>query len=161
MSSSRSYHQKINEYFFILEPSINQKIIYGGIALFVVGIVIGGSAAIFLTLIGLVIASSQIFLYKSQQEKYNARPTDQQMDHWLMEDIKHILDKNSLEKLGLNKSDLVAKSVFIPGPLYWSINGVGYDIVRRKSNDKTHFKYSHYNIQIFHFTENYLVSRHL
>jgi hypothetical protein len=160
MASSRTYTQQIYDYFFVPKPTINFKLIIGGIVLFIIGILIGGSAAIIFILAGLGLAGVPILLYSNKKKKYDARPTDQQMDQWITEDIKDILEKDSLDKLGLDKSQLEgAESLFIPGPVYWSVNGIdGNDIVRRLSNDGTHYKYSCYNIQVFHFTKNYLAN---
>lgn len=157
MSSSRPYEQQIYDYFFIPQPEFNIKVLLIGVAVFIIGILIGDDAAIYGVLIGLILIAIPIIMYFNAKKKYDSRPSDSQMDQWLTKDIEGLIKKNSLDKLGLDETELVSESLFIPGPIYWGINGFDIaDIARRLSNDKTHYKYSVYNLQIFHLTNSYL-----
>ena len=84
--------------------------------------------------------------------------TDSQMDIWLNEDIKEVIKKIPYDKLGIEKEDLVAKTLLVVGPIYWNVSGFDVkDILIKKGKDGFN-RFSIWNVQVFMFTENYLCS---
>ncbi len=57
-------------------------------------------------------------------------PSDQQIDEWISEDLQG-LDKRALDKIGIDKSELMSESAVITGPYDFTIFKVGKDKVLR------------------------------
>jgi hypothetical protein len=80
------------------------------------------------------------------------------LDRWLDEDIQEVIKNRPYDKLGITKNDLVAESLLVVGPVYWSVSGFDVkDILMKKGNDGFN-RFSIWTIQVFMFTENYLCS---
>jgi hypothetical protein len=129
------------------------------------GVVIGGllvssttGVGAVLILVGIALIAIPVVNYNNAKERYNARPSDSQIDQWLQEDLKNIVEKNPLPKLGIDKSELVAESLIVPGPIFWNVSGFNRDeVLRKEGNDKL-YRYSIWSVQVFVFTENFLGS---
>jgi hypothetical protein len=84
--------------------------------------------------------------------------TESELDRWLEEDIQEVIKSRPFDKLGITKNDLVAESLLVVGPIYWSTSGFDVkDILMKKGKDGFN-RYSVWTIQVFCFTENYLCS---
>lgn len=153
--------QQIKEWFEAPKPEFPT-------ALFIVGILVGvGGLACFAVqvILGLILllggAAMVIFPYMSYdkaKKRYEARPSDKQMDQWFFEDIQPILENNPINKLGIDKSELIAESLVVPGPVFWSVNGFNSSEIVRRCGQDGYFRYSVWILQIFVFTENFLGS---
>ncbi|MCF7868544.1 MAG: hypothetical protein K9N09_07590 [Candidatus Cloacimonetes bacterium] len=86
------------------------------------------------------------------------KATDQQMDKWLNEMFETITKKNALDKLGIDESELTAETLFIPGPVYWGVQGFDQSVIKRKEGKDKYYRYSTWNIEVFLMTENYLAN---
>jgi len=82
------------------------------------------------------------------------KPTDEQMDEWLDEDLK-TLEKKAIDKMGTDESELVAESVQITGPRFWGIGGA--KIQYKKGNDNI-IRFSPLGITVINFAQNQLLA---
>jgi hypothetical protein len=147
---------QIKEFFLAPEPKFPTiSVVVGGVAIFI-GLAIGSGAAAAGILIGLAVIGLGVLFYNKAKQRYEARPTDQQMDAWLREDFQHIGDRDALESLGLDETQLERKSLRIAGPIYWQVDGVSPDEVLRKVGKDGSYRYSVWRVEIFAFTKNYL-----
>lgn len=153
--------QQIKEWFEAPKPNFPTGSFIIGIILGIVGIIVIASVAvlgIILFLGGVGMAIFPYMSYSKAKKRFEARPSDQQMDQWFFEDIQPIIDKNALDKLGVDKSELIAESLVVPGPVFWSIPGFNSsEILRRTGNDGFN-RYTVWTLQVFIFTENFLGS---
>ncbi len=62
---------------------------------------------------------------------YFQKPSDEQMDAWIQEDLKN-LQTRALAKTGLDPSELVAEAVMVYGPRFWDIGGAEVGIKKGK-----------------------------
>jgi hypothetical protein len=155
--------EKIKEWFDAPKPDYPSI----GLVLCIVGIIIG----VFIILIsnakvvGIIILPVAVGLfllpymaYKKAKKRYEARPSDSQMDSWLFEDFQEVIENNPLPKLGLDKSELVSESLLVPGPVFWVVPGFNSNEIIRRIGSDGFFRYSIWTLQIFVFTENFLGS---
>jgi hypothetical protein len=148
--------KKIREYFETPEPKFPTATFVIGIFLILIG-TSNKDTTLFL-LIGLVVLVASLFNYSNVKKRYEALPSDQQIDLWLEEELTRIMDTNALDKLGLDRDELVKSSLIIPGPIFWKVDGVPLkDILQKLGKDKF-FRYSILNIEIFIFTAHYLAN---
>lgn len=82
------------------------------------------------------------------------RPSDQQMDAWIEEDLNQAKEK-ALEKTGLDKSELVSDTVFLTGLRFWNIGGAEIGI--RKGNDNV-IRATPIGVTVINFTEDQLMA---
>lgn len=117
-----------------------------GVVIFLIGL--GGSAGAIIT--GIVIAGIGGFgIYHYSQGK----PTDQQMDEWLEEDLKD-LTKKALNKLGVDETELVSESVQVTGPRLWDVGGA--DVLFKKGKDNI-LRFTPIDVDIINFGQNQLL----
>lgn len=62
---------------------------------------------------------------------YSKKPTDQQIDTWINEDLKPIKQR-ALTKTGLDQSELVRESVLVTSPRFWNIGGAEVGLKKGK-----------------------------
>lgn len=121
-------------------------IIIGAITL-LIGLSGSGKAAVF----GLVVAglgALGIYLYTQ------GKPTDQQMDQWLEEDLLKLSEK-ALLKTGTDKDETKADPVTVTGPRFWDVGGAS--ILWKRGKDKI-LRYSPMEVSVINFTEHQLLS---
>ena len=106
----------------------------------------GGGIAIGL----LLIAGGAWGIYSS----FGNKPSDQQMDEWLDEDIK-ALQQKALAKTGTDESELVGESVSVFGPRLWEVGGA--EVKFKKGNDNV-LRYSPVGVSVISFTQNQIVT---
>ncbi len=82
------------------------------------------------------------------------KPSDQQMDEWLDEDLK-ALERKALSKTGTDESECVSESVNVFGPRFWDI---GRAEVKFKKGGDNVLRYSPVEVSVISFTQNQLVS---
>lgn len=84
---------------------------------------------------GLVLIVAGVLWFMSLKNKKGALPTDQQVDEWLAEDLRQVVNK-SLDKLGLLNEQVVGEPLMINGPILWATNGVPKeDLLWKKGAD--------------------------
>lgn len=149
---------QIKEYFVAPEPKFPAMGVLFGVAAILIGLAIGSGAAVVMTLIGLAVIVLSILSYNKAKQRYEARPTDQQMDAWLREDFERIAERDALASLGLDETQLERKSLRIAGPVYWLVDGLSPDEVLRRIGKDGCYRYSVWCLEAFAFTRNYLAN---
>jgi hypothetical protein len=81
------------------------------------------------------------------------KPTDQQMDEWLEEDLKG-LEKKALNKMGIDETELVSESVQIIGPRLWDVGGA--DVFFKRGKDNV-LRFTPVDVSIINFTQSQLL----
>ena len=155
--------QQIKEWFDAPKVEFPTKKLLIGIVSFIFGVLVifatpQPTAGVVIILIGAGIFLFPYLSYKKAKERYDARPTDSQMDKWLFEDLQEIIEKNPIPKLGLDKSELISESLVVPGPVFWNVPGFNSDEINRRMGNDNCFRYSILTVQIFLFTEHFLGS---
>ncbi|MSU62992.1 MAG: hypothetical protein EXS31_11465 [Pedosphaera sp.] len=82
------------------------------------------------------------------------KPTDQQMDEWLEEDLKTLTAK-ALNKTGTDATELVSESVQVTGPRFWNVGGA--PILYKKGMDGT-LRFTPMEVSVINFTQNQLLN---
>lgn len=103
---------------------------------------------IIFSLIFVGIAGLGIYFYN------HGKPSDQQMDAWLEEDLK-ILNNKALKKTGIDESELVSESVQVTGPRLWDIAGA--EALFKKGKDNV-LRFTPIGVSIINFTQNQLLN---
>ena len=96
-------------------------------------------------------------LYTKYKE-ISLQVSESQLDSWLDEDIQAILKNRPYDKLGISKTDTVAESLLVVGPIYWNVSGFETNDILIKQGKDGFNRYSIWTVQVFLFTENYLCS---
>ncbi|MBT9165836.1 MAG: hypothetical protein DDT25_00498 [Chloroflexi bacterium] len=118
----------------------------GGV-LFLIGLGVGAE----LVIVGIVgIGIGALGIYSSMGQK----PTDQQMDKWLEEDLQSI-NKKALDKMGTDESELVGEPVQITGPRLWDVGGA--DVAYGKGKDGI-IRFTPVAVTVINFTQNQLLA---
>ena len=116
----------------------------------VVVLLIGIGTGVGAILVGIVIAGIGGFgIYSYGQGK----PSDQQMEEWLEEDLKG-LSKKALDKMGTDETELVSESVQVTGPRLWDIGGA--EVFFKKGKDNV-LRFTPVGVSIINFTQNQLL----
>ena len=136
--------EKIRNYFKPF-PKWAAYLIIVGVIILLIGMNGSAGAAI----VGLILAGvGGYVIYASFQGK----PTDQEMDEWLQEDLKQLSPK-ALKKLGLDQSELIGETIRIAGPILWGAGGVSaQDLVWKTGKDGI-ARFGIYKVTLFHLTE--------
>lgn len=122
------------------------------IVLIVIGIITllasGGSGGpLFIGLLLCGLGAFGIYSYSAN------KPTDEQMDQWLEEDLNGLTAK-ALIKTGTDESELVSESVQIMGPRLWDVGGA--PVLYRKGSDNV-LRYTPVEVSVIGFTQNQLL----
>lgn len=173
MSDSDKRTQIMN-WFYIPKPTLPWKSIFIGIFIIALGIVVGpkisGTVTTVMILVGLIYSTlwpikSQPSLkyrhtrtfslatYFAAKSKYVTRPSCKQMTNWLSEDIDS-LKKQSINKVGLDESELITESLVLEGPIYWHIDGLKDSETNLRRWAQEGYLYAVWDVVILHFTEN-------
>ena len=64
---------------------------------------------------------------------YYQKPSDEEMDAWIQEDLKEVRTR-ALGKTGLDPSELIAEPVIVYGPRFWNIGGAEVGIKKGKDD---------------------------
>src|SRR5712692_3773851 len=85
---------------------------------------------------------------------YYQKPSDEQMDAWIQEDMKN-LQTRALAKTGLDPSEIIAEPVMVYGPRFWNIGGAEVGI--KKGNDGI-VRFMPIGVTVINFTAHQLVA---
>jgi len=96
----------------------------------------------------IVLAIGIITIVLSTQGK----PTDNQIDDWFNEDLSS-MEAKALNKLGLDKEDLIGETITITGPILWGASGVPQKDLKFKKGKDKYVRFSIYKITLFLITE--------
>ncbi|MCB0539328.1 MAG: SdpI family protein [Bacteroidetes bacterium] len=144
---------QIREYFDAPKPKFPVKWLLIGIAAIVIGAVIGQSTITLIFIVaGLLVGGIPIFSYMKAKKRYEARPSDSQMDAWLEEGFKEITPIG-LKKLGFDTDEIMGEEIVISGPVLWQPNGVPREDIRWIVGKDGVARFSIYDVSIFYITE--------
>jgi len=90
-------------------------------------------------------------LYQSK----GALPSDEQVDQWLQEDLRNIVSK-SLDKLGMDNSQVVGEPLLIRGPILWATTGVPATDLRWKKGKDGIVRFAINRVTVIQLTEQLL-----
>ncbi len=108
----------IIEWFEAPKPSLPIKAILVAIVLIGLGVVAHWSMIV----AGVFVLVIAIAIYSSAKSRYDARPTDDQMDSWREEDMA-TLRTHALDKFGFDEDDVVGDPVFVTGLKFGNVAG--------------------------------------
>lgn len=95
--------------------------------------------------------------YLDSKAKFSERPTENQMESWLIQEIKKDVKPSAIEKLSLNASRIKSDNfIILPYPIYWQTGGIEDQFIVRLQSSEGHFIYASYKIQVLALTENYV-----
>lgn len=94
--------------------------------------------------------------YYNQKQKFSKRPTTDQMENWLIKDIRNTVKPKAVEMLSLNPATITPDNfIVVPHPVYWEVPGVPEEhITFRDAGDYNVF--ATYKIQVLALTDNYV-----
>ena len=94
--------------------------------------------------------------YFKELQQYKLMPSANQMENWLIKDIKDIVKPAAVNALSLNPLTISPDNFLIViHPIYWEVNGIDSNIIERKQVED-YFIYTIYKIQIVALSENYI-----
>ena len=70
------------------------------------------------------------------------------------------IERKSLERLGLDESQVTGKAILVAGPLFFrQVSGIDRSLVRRRAiTGSEKYMYSTYRVTVFHFTDSFLAA---
>ncbi len=84
---------------------------------------------------------------------WSQKPTDQQVDLWIEEDLKG-LNSKALAKSGTDQSELVGETVQVTGPRFWNVGGAEVSFKKGKDN---FLRFTPIGVSVINFTASQLV----
>ncbi len=94
--------------------------------------------------------------YYAQKQKFALRPTNNQIENWLVEDIRDIVKPAAIDMLSLNPATITPENfIIVPHPIWWQTAGVPEDYIARYHTGE-YFVYATHEIQVLALTENYI-----
>lgn len=130
------------------------RIPWNSIVIALLLVIIGVNTELWFLIAGLALGGIRIFMYVRAKSEYNALSSlTSQMSEWLAENIESLKER-SLDAVGLDESETIAESIPIIGPVYWPINGLNDDAIRRRETEPDVYFYSVWGITILHIGEN-------
>jgi hypothetical protein len=161
---------QINNYFYLERPSEPEKkglyyiaiIMFGISFLLLIGMLIGFLSFPLIPFGIVAILAGIYFLkewnkpYLAQLARYESRPTDQEMDNWLLEDLQSIVKARAFERFDIDKKRLDdERYLILPTPLYWKVPGYFGRIYRKRGNDGA-YRYTSWSVDVLILTKNYV-----
>jgi len=93
-------------------------------------LIVGAQANVGVVILGIILMAGGGFgIYSS----IGTRPTDQQIDEWLEEDLKRTV-KKAHDKMGIDESKIVGEPVQITGPRFWNVGDAKFLYRKGKDN---------------------------
>ncbi len=93
--------------------------------------------------------------YYKERQQYSFRPTGEQMEAWLIEDIKNIVKPKAKALLSIPSSIPDVNYIIIPYPIYWETPSIPETAILRWPIED-YYIYSAYKIQILVVAESFL-----
>lgn len=142
--------EQISEWFNAPEPRVPIKGVLAGIVLGAIGL----ATHWVLILAGLAVIGIAVAVYMKAKARYEARPSDGQVDAWLDEDLK-ALHAKALSKTGTDASELVGEPVMVTGPKFWNVANA--KVAFRKGRDNV-FRFTPIGATIMNCTAHQLLT---
>ena len=143
--------KQIVEWFDAPKPTLPIKSVLIGIVLFG----IGTQTHWVILLAGLGVMGVGIAMYMAAKSRYDARPSDSQMDQYIEEDVL-VLRQRALTKFGVEKEDLVAEPVQVLGPKLWNLSDPHLSVKFRTGHDHV-FRFSPIAVTVIDFAADQLL----
>jgi len=116
--------------------------------------VLAGTALI---LLGISLFWFWIKPYFRDLRSFKERPTEEQMNNWLIEDLNEVIKKTAIDKLRLNVSTLELKNfLIVPYPVYWKEPALAEESILKRATETGTTAYSAWNVQVIALTKNYI-----
>lgn len=138
----------IQEYFDAPKPKLQILPIIIGIVLIFIGF---NNHWLFIA-IGVLIGLIAFYNYYTAKKRYEARPSDEQIDAWFNESLKKIVSKG-LDKLGFDENEIAGDEIIISGPILWNVNGVPKNEIKWILGNDGITRFSVYNISVFYIAK--------
>ena len=95
--------------------------------------------------------------YYSQKSKFDKRPTDNQIENWLLQDIKKYIKPKALEMLSIDENKIQDDNfIIVPHPIYWQMKMIDKEYITRVMTFEGYYNYSAFKVQILALTDNYV-----
>ena len=95
--------------------------------------------------------------YLAEKEKFSNRPTDDQIENWLLRDIKNNIKPKAIEMLSLDKNKIKDDNfIIIPHPIFWQVGGIEDEYITRHMSGEGYYNYTSFKVQVLALTENYV-----
>ena len=92
----------------------------------------------------------------NQKQKFTKRPTTNQIENWLIKDIREHVKPQAIEMLSLNPATITPENfIVIPHPIFWATSGVP-DSHIAKYNTGEYNVFATYKIQVLALSDNYI-----
>ncbi len=104
---------------------------------------------------GFYFAIKWIEPYYKEKQQYSFRPTGEQMEAWLIEDIKNIVKPKAKALLSIPSSIPDVNYIIIPYPIFWETPTIPENAILRWPIED-YYIYSAYKIQILVVAESFL-----
>lgn len=95
--------------------------------------------------------------YKKAKLKYDSRPTAEQMEQWLAEDLKNVVKPKAVSVLSLDESKLQPENfIIVPYPIFWQGSGVADGNMLRFGVTNGKLIYTVWRVQVLALTQHYI-----
>ena len=110
-----------------------------------------------LILTGLTLFGIWIKPYFQNKNLYKTRPSEEQMNNWLIKDLNHVIKETAIKKLRLNIDTFELKNfIIVPYPVYWEEPGLNEADLLQRTSENGNISYSVWNVQVIALTKNYI-----
>lgn len=162
---SETKREYIEHYFFSTKPqalSVNAYIwaISGILLVSVVSMLMFQSKSIAIltgVTIGLIFFRIGIYPYKMKKRRFEMRLPDEQINKWLIEDLKIKIKERAIDHLLLRDEPLTDEQfIIIPYPVFHSTQKISNEQLHRVTTKDGFYNYSVWNVQVLVLGSNYL-----
>ena len=108
-------------------------------------------------LIGFIFFYRWMKPYYSQKSKFDKRPTDNQIENWLLQDIKKLIKPKAIEMLSIDENNIQDDNfIIVPHPIYWKMKMIDEEHITKVETSEGYYNYSAFKVQILALTDNYV-----
>ncbi len=94
--------------------------------------------------------------YFEDKKTYKNRPSTDQMENWLIRDIRENVKPKAVEMLSLNPATITPENfIVVPYPVYWETGGVPTEYIAKRSGGD-YDVYATYKIQVLALSDKYV-----
>lgn len=110
-----------------------------------------------LILLGIGLFLFWIKPYFRDLRAFKERPSEEQINNWLIEDLNEVIKKTAIDKLKLSTGTLELKNfLIVPYPVYWQVPGLDEENILKRTTETGATAYSVWNVQVVALTKNYI-----
>ena len=94
--------------------------------------------------------------YFNQRQQYHLRPSTDQIEKWLVEDLRDYVKSAAVEMLSLNPATITPENfIIVPHPIWWHVDGVPDEHITKYDAGEYNV-FATYGISVLALTENYI-----